>query len=1128
MGYRKVALLLAFASAAPAAGWNADAGLRRAFERARYALEDTGQGSYRGENPAHRLTLEFDGREARLSHPDGSVGFHLSGYGYGERTQQPAQARLTGAGNRVEYRRGDLTEWYVNGPQGLEQGFTLARRPGTDSQGGPLVIAIGISGGLVPRQVADGGAVVFGSVLRYAGLRAVDARGRAMPSRLEAREGEVRLIVDDRDAEYPLVVDPTWTQAAELTAADATTLDYFGDAVSVSGNTAVIGAPTDGNGPGAAYVFVRSAGVWTQQQKLTASDGVVGDAFGGSVSVSGDTAVIGAYGKASDPGVAYVYVRSAGVWTQQQKLTASDGAPYGGFGISVSVSGDTAVIGAYGKASYQGVAYVYVRSGSAWSLQQELAASDGVANDLFGGSVSVSGDTAVIAAFSKTSAQGAVYVFVRSGGAWSPQQELTASDGAAGDYFGVSVSVSGDTAAIGAYVKYDSQGAAYIFHRSGGNWSPQPELSASDAAAGQGFGGSVSVSGDTAVIGAIGSNASLGAAYVFVVPMLGASSLLVGSAGGSLSDVLYYDGPWTATANNTFLHVASGSSSGAASGVVAFSCDPYTGTGSRTGTLTIAGLTVSVIQAGTNYVGPGPLLTLVSSGLSTPDGIAVDGSGNVYIADNGNNAVKEWSAATQQVTSLVSSGLHSPKGLAVDGSGNVYVADSLNNAIKEWSAATQQVSTLASSGLTAPTGLAVDAFGNVYFADSTSAIKEWTAATRQLTTLVPSGLLNPWGVSVDVSGNVYIADTQHNAIKEWSVSTGQVSALESSGLSSPNGLAVDGSGNLYLADSGSSTAKEWNAATGQVSTLVVSGLSAPTGMAVDGSGNVYIADSGSSAIREVPNAFVGPATLTEPAAAGSDSLLPVLPTTTSLTGIFAPTSDQTWLTIGTVSNGVAGFSFTANSTGAARTAHISLLGHQITVTQGAPSALSLTMGTGNGPPGQTAQAPITLASTGTSPAQLQADVSFDQTKLTFASASAGAQLTSAGKSLSATTLANGDVHLATSGAAQTAIAGGVVANVTFTIKPAFTWGTTPVTLKNCGASDALGDVFSATCTAGTIIAFTCDVNGDGQVTVADVQVIINEALGVIPAVHDLNHDGVVNVADVQKEINAALGLGCSY
>jgi hypothetical protein len=199
--------------------WNkagADEGLRQAFENARYSLEDAGHGTYRGENPRQRLTLEFDGQETRLSHTEGSVALHLTGYGYGRRFQTPARAKVTSTGNRLEYQRGDLTEWYLNGSHGLEQGFTLAHRPETDREGEPLVIALGVSGGLVPAPNADEDSVLFqsseGVVLRYAGLRAWDASGCILSSRLEVLGREIRLIVENHDAPYPLVVDPTWTQ----------------------------------------------------------------------------------------------------------------------------------------------------------------------------------------------------------------------------------------------------------------------------------------------------------------------------------------------------------------------------------------------------------------------------------------------------------------------------------------------------------------------------------------------------------------------------------------------------------------------------------------------------------------------------------------------------------------------------------------------------------------------------------------------------------------------------------------------------------------------------------------------------------------------------------------------------
>ena len=176
-------------------------------------------------------------------------------------------------------------------------------------------------------------------------------------------------------------------------------------------------------------VFVRSNGVWSQQQELSASDGLANDYFGYSVSVSGDTAVVGAYHKNGYLGAAYVFVRSEGVRSPQQELTAPDGAAGDYFGDSVSVSRDTAVIGAFGKNRSQGAAYVFVRSGGVWGEQQELTAFDGLANDYFGYSVSVSGDTAVIGAYWNVY-RGAAYVFVRGSGLWNQQQKLTASDGA--------------------------------------------------------------------------------------------------------------------------------------------------------------------------------------------------------------------------------------------------------------------------------------------------------------------------------------------------------------------------------------------------------------------------------------------------------------------------------------------------------------------------------------------------------------------------------------------------------------------------------------------------------------------------------------------------------------------------
>jgi DNA-binding beta-propeller fold protein YncE len=414
---------------------------------------------------------------------------------------------------------------------------------------------------------------------------------------------------------------------------------------------------------------------------------------------------------------------------------------------------------------------------------------------------------------------------------------------------------------------------------------------------------------------------------------LGTTALLEGPAAGSDSVVLAAIGPWTAKANAAWLHVSVANQSGTGSTNVVFSYDANPGA-TRSGTLTIAGQTLTVTQAGSTYVAaPGPVTTLVASGLNYPNGVAVDGTGNVYITDSGNNALKKWTAANNTVTTLVSSGLSFPAGVAVDGAGNVYIADYHNTALKKWTAASNTVTTLVASGLFGPSGVAVDGAGNVFIADTDDwALKKWTAANNTVATLVASGLQWPDGVAVDGAGNVYITDIG-NTIKKWTAANNTVTTLVSSGLSGPSGVAVDGAGNVYIADG--NTIKKWTAARNTVTPLVASGLWNPYGVAVDGAGNVYIADYFNNAIKELPRAFVDPTARLEGPAAGSDVLPVVLPATENLLAPFAPTSDQPWLTISGINNGVVGFAFTANPGSSGRTAHITLLGQPISITQAA-------------------------------------------------------------------------------------------------------------------------------------------------------------------------------------------------
>ena len=323
----------------------------------------------------------------------------------------------------------------------------------------------------------------------------------------------------------------TWTQQAKLTASDAATYDYFGYSVSLSsdGNTSIVGAYSKNSSTGAAYIFTRSGTTWSQQAKLTASDGAGGDYFGISTSLSsdGNTSIVGAYGKNSQTGAAYIFTRSGSTWTQQAKLTASDAATYDYFGVSVSISsdGNTSIVSAHGKNSTTGAAYIFTRSGSTWSQQAKLTASDGAGGDRFAYSTSLSsdGNTAIVGAYGNNSSTGVAYIFTRSGSTWSQQAKLTASDGVANDYFGYSTSLSsdGNTSIVGAYGKNSQTGAAYIFTRSGSTWTQQAKLTASDAATYDYFGVSVSISsdGNTSIVGAYAADpsgiSSAGAAYIF-------------------------------------------------------------------------------------------------------------------------------------------------------------------------------------------------------------------------------------------------------------------------------------------------------------------------------------------------------------------------------------------------------------------------------------------------------------------------------------------------------------------------------------------------------------------------------------------------------------------------------------
>ncbi len=310
--------------------------------------------------------------------------------------------------------------------------------------------------------------------------------------------------------------DGSWIRQAKLSANDAVAVDFFGKSVSLSadGSAALIGAEGKDDWKGAAYIFTGAGSTWTQQAKLTAADGISHDMFGNAVSLSanGSLALIGAHGKDDWKGAAYLFAGSGNIWTEQKKLIAADGIADDMFGnaVSLSADGSTALIGADSdddNGGNSGAAYIFTGVGSTWAQQAKLTSADGATNDRFCTSVSLSGNgrTALIGAYGKESYTGTAYIFAGSDNAWTQQAKLTDADSAAHDSFGVAVSLSADgsTALIGAAGKESSRGAAYIFTGSGNTWTQATKLTANNGAAGDSFGLSASLSpdGNTALIG---------------------------------------------------------------------------------------------------------------------------------------------------------------------------------------------------------------------------------------------------------------------------------------------------------------------------------------------------------------------------------------------------------------------------------------------------------------------------------------------------------------------------------------------------------------------------------------------------------------------------------------------------
>ncbi|MGK0409656.1 MAG: hypothetical protein ACJASB_001812, partial [Shewanella psychromarinicola] len=315
----------------------------------------------------------------------------------------------------------------------------------------------------------------------------------------------------------PLSAEPEYKQH-KLLSEDGATEDGFGYSVAISGNTALVGSNKSdseiaGDDVGAAYIYTLTNNGWRQQAKLTAEDGLAGDTLGGNVALFENIAVVGAIGddgNGENSGAVYVFERTGSDWTQQAKLIANDGAKGDAFGQSIAVSSNTIVIGApHEDASGDGSGSIYIfnRIGSKWSQRAKLNASDGLAGDLFGISVAIFKDTLLVGADlhdAKATDAGAVYVFTKDDASWRQQAKLMAEDAGETDIFGVRVALHGDTALISARRDDDDvmgvdAGSAYVFVRTGTKWLQQAKLTAPDGSSDDRFGRGVALSENTVI-----------------------------------------------------------------------------------------------------------------------------------------------------------------------------------------------------------------------------------------------------------------------------------------------------------------------------------------------------------------------------------------------------------------------------------------------------------------------------------------------------------------------------------------------------------------------------------------------------------------------------------------------------
>lgn len=516
-----------------------------------YRAQPAGDGTYAATNRSHGWQITYGADGATQVRPNTNAAhWHwsltLASYGYAEPITVQRPSALVADEQQLTYRwSADLAEWWKNGTTGLEQGFTIQRRPLGARAGQKLRVQMRVGGALAAIQ--QDGAIHFvdaagATAFTYDKLAAWDATGRLLPAKMALDDNRLTIEVNDSGAIFPLTIDPI-LQQAYVKPSFIGAANLFGYAVAVSGDTAVVGAPGENVDSGAAYVFVRSNGQWSQDARLQTSNAGAGDRFGEAVAIDGTTIVVGAPGESSNgssptdnsmqgAGAAYVFVRTS-AWVQAAYLKASNPDSGDGFGQSVAIQAGVIAVGAPYESSASpnpadnsapgaGAAYAFQGSGSSWTQTGYLKANNAGSGDNFGWSVATSQQRIAVGApledsnsmningnpFNEAAQDaGAAYIF-QNAGSWFQTTYVKATNTSAGSRFGWSVAMS-DASAAGATLvagaPYEDGGApdagsAYVYW--GSNWGQQAYLKASNPGQGDQFGTSVALYGDWVVAGA--------------------------------------------------------------------------------------------------------------------------------------------------------------------------------------------------------------------------------------------------------------------------------------------------------------------------------------------------------------------------------------------------------------------------------------------------------------------------------------------------------------------------------------------------------------------------------------------------------------------------------------------------